>query len=337
MKTIQSACICSQLLPLLLCGGGALGQSLASHRMGQPERPPWVESDARLKVIGNVNFQGVTLGSAVESLTSQTKVPLEVSPHLKDCRISIFTQSRPLSEILMRIQDLFHHGSPLSYHTCYWLRIADKGAPVTYLLTQSRLGLAEEEENAGVPVQKLAKYLRQTRQYIGIAPEKRRKFKSDFPFLNNFAQRGEEVGGEDCGTMCDLVGSLTDAEIEMLASTGRVDVPSFVVAPSRLDALIKDAKTSGSYRSNMEQPPSQAYLLFKPQKKHGWYSLELYFGAGCVSTSSTGLSFDTLDNAGEPIWVSTMLEAMERGVPVIWVLPTCFRVLTTRARFFWNC
>ena len=82
-----------------------MAQSLALRRLEQPERPPWFQSDVRLKVIENVDFQGIHLGKAISSLSSQTKVPLEVSPHLKDCRVSIVSRDRPLSEILMRIQE----------------------------------------------------------------------------------------------------------------------------------------------------------------------------------------------------------------------------------------
>ena len=212
----------------------------------------------------------------------------------------------------MRLQDLLHHGSKLADNSCGWQRVEPKDAPPFYLLTQSRKGLAEEEANADVPVQTLSRWLREMREYARLAPEKRSAFKTDFPFLNFYAKKGESPNDEFTGPLLEAVSVLTDADIDLLAKTGRVDAPGFLPSPQQTEAMIVTAKRAGFYRQNSDKPPTGAYLQLHSDTNPGRYALILRFDSGSIGGMPGGFNFDTLDIGGEYEWILEMLDRMEQ-------------------------
>ena len=212
----------------------------------------------------------------------------------------------------MRLQDLLHHGSNLADDSCGWQRVEQKEGQPLYLLTQSRKGLAEEEANADVPAQTLSRWLRDMRAYSRLAPEKRGAFKTDFPFLNSYVKRGESPDDSSSGPLSEAVSTLTDADIDVLAKTGRVDVPGFLPSPQQTDAIIVTAKRSGFYNQSLNKPPTGAYLQLQPDTQPGRYNLTLGFALGSVSHLPAGFNFDTLDTGGEYEWILEMLDRMEQ-------------------------
>ena len=98
------------VIVLLLCGTNTgLTQTLTARRLPEPPRPLWFGKDAPLQSKVEVNVKGVALRVLLDLITAQTKVPLSASARLLDFRVSICSQARPLSEVMLRIQDLFHH------------------------------------------------------------------------------------------------------------------------------------------------------------------------------------------------------------------------------------
>jgi len=259
-----------------------------------------------------VDLSDVTLNDLCENIKKSTGVRLQAASRLGNFRISVVAKGWTVSALMGRIQDLLHHGGDLSAHSCYWLRIDEKPEPLYYYLTQSHEDLDAEAENAGVPSKILAHWLRDIRAYTVLPSDKRHKFKTDFPRLRYYAERGESPDTEFTGPFSEAVATLSDSEIETLASTGRVDAPGFTLAPDVLPKLTETAKATGAYDARFTSALGHAFLKFEPDDYPGHYALFLHFGSGPITQCSGGCSFDTLGNVGAPIWIQREIEQIEK-------------------------
>ena len=181
------------------------------------------------------------------------------------------------------------------------------------------MGNAEEEENADLPTQTLMKWLRAAREYVRLAPDKRRAFKTDFPFLDYHARKGETMDDEASGPVSDAIGTLTDDDIRTLARTGRVAVSNFTLSPLQTEQIIHAAQPAGFYNPQSKESLAGPCLRFEKGQEPGHYFLFLAFTSGPVDRLPAAFNFDTLDNGGEFDWTREMLARMqreERAAPV---------------------
>ena len=321
MMTQLYRCIVISCALTLACAG-VNAQSLQEKYSQEPKREDWFLTDVSLKASVTIEANLSPLKTVLKELSKQTHVTLEVSPRLQNIRMTLPAQTRTLSETMLRIQDLFHHGVKLSDYSTYWKRVQNKDGAIRYVFTQSSVGIAAEEDEKDLVYRTLEDWLRSFREYASLDPKKKKKFKTKFKTLQYHASLGETLDEDIVGPITEVLGSMTDDEIRSLARTGKSQVANFNPPQEKYDSIVQTAKRTQHYHEEASGMPFGAPILTFEQDNvsPARYYLWMNISSGPVQISSRGgINFDTKDSGGVYAWTLEEIDAIrkeEKATPI---------------------
>ncbi len=260
----------------------------------EPPHPAWLDTDPELQQKVTVDFKGRALRVVFDSLHRGTGVDLQPGRDLAEYRVSLHATAQPLGRVMARLLDLFGHGT-LPTKSCQWDRLTAKDRPNRYYFNTTMAGREEERAMLDRPLQTVARWLRDLRDYTRLPADKRKQFQTDWSSFRKSVESGRKISdlSDPVGA---AVGTLTDEQITRLAQDGRLDVPQFTPSNSGIEMMRSQARSTGATpAARGEEAPSGAFLTLESfDDWNGASVLMLNFRSGYPSRYPSGYGLDTL-------------------------------------------
>jgi hypothetical protein len=310
----------SRLLLLISCGVSSLTvfpcrAASIGGSLPEPERPAWMAADAKLQMPVTVSMNGQPLRTVLEAITKGTGVDLRATRDLQEFRVTLSVERQSLGHVMGRLLDLFGHGK-LPNRGCYWERIAEGDHPPRYVLRRTLRGIREEEALLDYPTATAARWLRDLRDYARLSPESRKKFKSDWPKIQQLSAEGTDPLSGNGLPVTEAVAAMNDDQIDVLTRTGHVDLPDYRPSAACVSELRDIARTyapPGEAATPQDaDPPSGATLRMEAGVGEGHFGMYLSFQTGYPRDCNVGFSIDTLGLLSQKGEEDALIQAASR-------------------------
>src|SRR5258708_22295572 len=158
-------------------------------------------------------------------------------------------------------------------------------------------GLRAETEMLRAPALKSTRWLRELVDYVKLAADKRKDFKTDFPLVTNPTE-GDSFGAGSERPFTDALSSLTDGQMAELLDKGRLNLEGFEFSNEGLE-VVRGSGASGGFKAGrgghrLEFGPLSSYGEISPFVVEGRYCLNLSLGGTGGGGRTMGRIFDTL-------------------------------------------
>ena len=288
------------LVCLLIPQANAASTTNSVHEVPEPPRSAWMQTDAGLQAPITLEAKGRPLAVVLSALSKNSGIDIDATRDIREYRVAIYANEQPLWKIMARLQDLFGHGK-LPNKGYEWTRIAEGKKPPRYLLQRNALGRAEEAAQLDYPRTTAMRWLKHTRDYVRRDPKDRQKFVSDCPPLNYCAARSLPFANDTNLLSIQVLGSLSDAQLEAIIQKGEVDVPQYMLTDTSIDWLRQQFPPGRGALPGTDTTilPSGASLTIKEggaqDSLQGIFHVSLVFKTGYPGFCPYDYAIDTLE------------------------------------------
>jgi hypothetical protein len=191
-----------------------------------------------------------------------------------------------------RLQDLFLHGST-DKKWVRWERETADGVAPRYTLVQTLEGDREEQDGLDLYRRTVRRWFREVRQYADLPEEKRKDFKTDFPFLKRCVKKSLPLEQSDTGYVLEPMAALTEDQIETLLDKGVVNAPQYTPSSALVQLLRqRDQEDSNPGQKPSEAPPGQVQMFIQRGILNGEPTLGVHYQKGYNPITKSMLPLD---------------------------------------------
>lgn len=268
------------------------------HKLAAPQRPDWMQTDAPLSVPVHIDLKARPLHVVCAALTANTGVLFSVNRDLAEQRISLHIHRASLADVMERIIDLFGHGK-LPNTGYEWVRIAESGKPVRYLLQRNARGVEEEAAMRDYPLTTAKRWFRQLREYARLKPGEQQNFTTDCPAIQRLIRQGKGLQSGQLQPQGEALAVLSDGQLDTLLRGEEVSLPEFSLSDSAVKMLQRAVPRGSGVTEDFNDynPPGAPVLHIEREGTlaKGVFIFKMGFNTGFPRYCPSSLYVDTLN------------------------------------------